>query len=259
MTVSFKESLASVPVVIVGGMPISVLDRDAAARLMIAAAREHRRGDPPFFFTSANGEVIARASADGSIASLFHGADQILADGQPLVLASRWLCRMGLPERVATTDLFHDVARLAAQSGETFYLFGATEDENRRAAEVIAGRYPGLRIIGRSNGYLAAGELTSRLGEINELAPDILWLGLGVPREQTFVRDHAQLLPNVGVIKTAGGLFNHLSGRRRRAPLVIQKAGLEWMWRMMLEPRRLFWRYLTTNPRAFYVILRNSR
>lgn len=259
MTVSFRESLSSVPVVIVGGMPISVLDRDAAARLMIVAARAHRRGDPPFFFTSANGEVIARASMDGSVAALFQSADQILADGQPLVLASRWLCRMGLPERVATTDLFHDVARLAEQGGETFYLFGSTEEENRRAAEVIAARYPGLRIVGRSNGYLSADELMARLREINELSPDILWLGLGVPREQSFVRDHAQLLANVGVIKTAGGLFNHLSGRRRRAPLVLQKAGLEWLWRMMLEPRRLFWRYLTTNPRAFYAILRNSR
>lgn len=259
MTVSFRESLASVPVVIVGGMPISALDRDGAARLMIAAAREHRRGEPPFYFTSANGEVIARAHTDRTIASLFESADQILADGQPLVLASRWLCSLQLPERVATTDLFHDVARLAEESGETFYLFGATEAENRRAVEVVRTRYPALRVVGHSHGYLPPSELEKKLEEINALGPGILWLGLGVPREQIFVRDHAARLPNVGVIKTAGGLLNHISGKTRRAPRAMQRAGLEWLWRMIMEPRRLFWRYLTTNPRALYAILRHSR
>jgi exopolysaccharide biosynthesis WecB/TagA/CpsF family protein len=210
-------------------------------------------------FTSINGEVIARANMDRTIAALFAPADQILADGQPLVLASRWLCRAPLPERVATTDLFHDVARLAEESGSTFYMLGADDTENRRAVAAVRAAYPRLRIVGHSHGYLGGAALDAKLAEINRLAPDILWLGLGVPLEQTFVRDHADRLPNVGLIKTSGGLFNFLSGKNRRAPRWMQRAGFEWLWRALLEPRRLFWRYLTTNPRALYAILRYSK
>lgn len=253
------EDLPEFPSVQIGGLPITVIDRRNAARLMIAAARGPREGSRPYYFTSANGEVIAQARASSEIAALFRDADQIFADGQPLVLASRLLCSAQLPERVATTDLFHDVAELAEQTGVTFYLLGSTEAENGKALAVIKQRYPGLRVVGHSHGYLAGEALTAKLNEINALAPDILWLGLGVPREQIFVRDFARHLSNVGVIKTAGGLFDHLAGKVRRAPLWVQKAGFEWLWRMLMEPRRLFWRYFTTNPRALYAIVRYSK
>jgi exopolysaccharide biosynthesis WecB/TagA/CpsF family protein len=245
------------PTVTMGGFQVAVLDRQEAARTMVEAASK-RRGRP-FYFTSINGEVIARANVDPSIAALFAPADQILADGQPLVIASRWLCRKPLPERVATTDLFHDVARLAQEKGLTFYLFGADETENRRAVAAVRAAYPDLDIVGHCHGYLCGAALEARLAEINRLAPDILWLGLGVPLEQKFVRDFADRLPNVGLIKTSGGLFNFLSGKNRRAPRWMQRTGFEWLWRTFLEPRRLFWRYLTTNPRALYAILKHSK
>jgi exopolysaccharide biosynthesis WecB/TagA/CpsF family protein len=259
MQQSFEELLAGVPTVMVGGMPISTADRQTTAALMIRAARERHRGSRPLYFTSVNGEAIARASADKAIGSLFKSADHIAADGQPLVLASRWLCRYRLPERVATTDLFHDVAKLAEKSGSTFYLLGSTDEENGRAVDVIEAAYPALKIVGHSHGYLTGKALEAKLAEIDALAPDILWLGLGVPLEQVFVRDFSTKLPNVGVIKTSGGLFNHLSGKNPRAPGWMQKAGFEWLWRTLMEPRRLFWRYLSTNPRAIYAILRYSK
>jgi exopolysaccharide biosynthesis WecB/TagA/CpsF family protein len=256
---SFGNALEGVPTVRVGGMPISVLDRLAAADLMVRAAMSRKRGGRPLYFTSVNGEAIARASRDPDLAALFQAADQILADGQPLVIASRFLCRMPLPERVATTDLVHDVARLAEQTGASFYLFGSEDEENERAVVALRRAYPDLRIVGRCHGFLKGGDLLGKLREINELAPDIVWLGLGVPFEQKFVLDHSHLLPNVGVIKTSGGLFNHISGKNPRAPLWMQRAGFEWLWRVAMEPRRLFWRYLTTNPLAVYALLRYSK
>lgn len=259
MQQAHNELMSGLPTVMVGGMPISTADRKATAELMIRAARERRRGDRPLYFTSVNGETIARASADKSIETLFKSADHIAADGQPLVFASRFLCRERLPERVATTDLFHDVAKLAEKTGSTFYMFGSTEAENTRAVSVISAAYPSLNIVGHSHGYLSGPALEAKLDEIDALAPDILWLGLGVPLEQIFVRDYSSRLTNVGVIKTSGGLFNHLSGKNPRAPDWMQKAGLEWLWRLLMEPRRLFWRYLTTNPRAIYAILRYSK
>ncbi|BCG93141.1 UDP-N-acetyl-D-mannosamine transferase [Mesorhizobium sp. 131-2-1] len=255
----FAENLSAFPTVLIGGLPITVIDRREAAHLMIAAARGHLPGNRPYYFTSANGDVIAQTLANAETAGLFRAADQIFADGQPLVFASRLLCSVHLPERVATTDLFHDVAKLAEREGTTFYLLGSTEAENRNAVAGMKARYPGLRIVGNSHGYLAGETLERKLDEINALAPDILWLGLGVPREQIFVRDFASRLSNVGVIKTSGGLFDHLAGKVRRAPLWVQKAGFEWLWRVLMEPRRLFWRYFTTSPQAIYAILRYSK
>ncbi len=182
-------------------------------------------------------------ASDRRIARLFAEADLVSADGQPLVLASRLLCAEPLPERVATTDLFHDAARLASRRGASFYLLGASEEENRRAYHRIAKLYPDLRIVGRSHGYLEGEALARLVAEIDALAPDVLWVGLGVPREQIFCASFADALPHVGAIKTSGGLFNFLSATRKRAPGWMQSAGLEWMFRILQEPRRLLWRY----------------
>jgi hypothetical protein len=109
-----------------------------------------------------------------------------------------------------------------------------------------------------SHGYLRGDAFRAKVDEINRLAPDYLWVGLGVPYEQAFVDEFLPRLCDVGVIKTSGGLFNYLSGSRPRAPRRMQNAGLEWAWRIWLEPRRLFWRYLTTNPRALYLLFNRS-
>ncbi len=255
---AIPDSPAAIPTVTVGGLPIAVVDRAGAADWMILRARERTRAGRPLYLTSANGEVIARAAADPDFARLILSADQIVADGQPMVVASRWRCREPLPERIATTDLFHDVAERAVASGTTFYMLGATEAENARAVANVRRRYPGLAIVGACHGYLKGAELDRKLAEIDALRPDILWLAMGVPHEQNFVARHADQLPNVGMIKTSGGLFNFLSGSNSRAPEWMQRASLEWAYRVWLEPRRLFWRYAVTNPQALYLMATRS-
>ena len=143
--------------------------------------------------------------------------------------------------------------------GRNFYMFGADEAENAAAVANVRKRYPALRIVGHCHGYLRGDALRAKVDEINQLAPDYLWVALGVPYEQAFVAEFSSRLPKVGVIKTAGGLFNFLSGSRPRAPVWMQHVGLEWAWRIWLEPRRLFWRYFTTNPRAHYLLFNRSR
>ena len=258
MSDDFDARFRSLPTVTIGGLPISVLTRDECADWMIRAALERPRGGRPLYLTSANGEVIARAASEPEIATLMGQADQIVADGQPMVIASRRVCRMPLPERISTTDLFHDVARRAQASGATFYLLGATPEENARAVANARRAYPRLDIVGNTHGFHRGPALEAKLAEINQLAPDILWLAMGVPHEQRFVRDHADKLDRVGLIKTSGGLFNFLSGTNRRAPAWMQKAGLEWAFRIWLEPRRLFWRYAVTNPKAIYLMATRS-
>jgi N-acetylglucosaminyldiphosphoundecaprenol N-acetyl-beta-D-mannosaminyltransferase len=240
----------------IGHLPIAVIDREASAEVMIRAALDARgeRG-PALFITSANGQVISECARSPALRELFISADLIHADGMPLVFASRIKGRHPLPERVATTDLFHDVARLAEKTGTSFYLLGSSAPVIERTAARVRAMYPGLKIAGYRNGYWTPDEEDDVIAEINDTAPDILWVGMGVPREIMFSVQNRSKLTNVGLIKTSGGLFDFLSGKSSRAPEWMQAAGLEWFYRLSLEPRRLIRRYASTNLHAAYLLL----
>lgn len=248
--------LADVPLMSIGGLPIAVIDRAASARVMIEAAVAARdTGKRALFVTSANGQVISECARSADLREMFLAADLIHADGMPLVFASRRRGRPGLPERVATTDLFHDVARLAETSGASFYLLGGAPDVMERAVARVRAAYPALRLAGYRDGYFAADETAGVIDAINGARPDILWIGMSVPREISFSIDYRDQLTGVGLIKTSGGLFDFLSGKNSRAPRWMQTAGLEWAYRLALEPRRLFRRYAVTNVHAAYLLL----
>ncbi len=251
--------LDEIETITVGGAKVARLNLKETARLMCDLARRPARPQGPYYLTSVNGEVLARRALESAFAPLIDAADINNADGQPLVVASRLLTKAPLPERVATTDLYPIVAQMARESGATFYLFGASEEANRLTYEATLRMAPGVKIVGRSHGYLTGAQLDAKLDEINALAPDILWLAMGVPLEQQFVRDHARRLGNVKMIKTSGGLFDFIAGVRKRAPHWMQNAGLEWLFRAGLEPRRLLKRYLTTNPLAAFLLLTQTR
>jgi N-acetylglucosaminyldiphosphoundecaprenol N-acetyl-beta-D-mannosaminyltransferase len=243
-----------------GGLPVVVVDRQNSATVMIAEALKRRDlWRYPAYLTSTNGEVTHRCAVNEVERSLFLQADAIHADGMPHVFVSRIRCEVPLPERVATTDLFYDVAREAEARGATMFMLGASEASNRLAAQLVKDKFPRLKLVGRRHGYFAVeDDEVVACDQIARLAPDILWVSMGVPREQEFIVRHRHRLTSVGVIKTSGGLFDFLSGSKRRAPAWMQKAGLEWLWRAWLEPKRLGWRYLRTNPYALYLLLAKS-
>lgn len=244
----------------VGGLPVAVLDRSETARLMAEAAIARRgKSLPPLFFTTTNGQVVSMCASNPSVRTLFERATVISADGMSVVFASRLGSGSTLPERVATTDGFHDAARIAVDRGLRFYFLGATEDVNAKAAGRAMELYPGLEIVGRRNGYFDKDEEPEVVAEVNRAEPDVLWVGLGVPHQQHFVVRNLQRLTAVGVIKSCGGLFDFLAGTAQRAPAWMQAAGLEWAYRVWREPRRLAWRYLTTNPHAAYHLIRANR
>ena len=246
----------SVPAVQIGGLPIALINRANSAELMLDAALHRRDTElPPLIFSSANGQVLSMSARHSWIRELFLAADLIHADGMPLVFVSRLFHKPPLPERVCTTDLFHDVARLAPSRRARMFLLGATQEVIDEAARRIRRLYPELDVAGHASGYLRRREDEERVIElINAARPDILWLGLGVPTEQAFaVRNRGRL--RVGLIKTSGGLFDYISGKNARAPAWMQRAGLEWVFRTYLEPRRLAGRYLATNPHALFLLL----
>jgi exopolysaccharide biosynthesis WecB/TagA/CpsF family protein len=258
-----SQAVASAPdvdIAMIGGLPIAVETRAAAAERMCRLAVARRgRGGRPIFVTSANGQVIAECDRDPAVRELFCAADIIHADGMPMVFASRLLARHPLPERVATTDLVHDVMERAARHGLRSFLLGARPEINAAAIANLRRQHPDVPEIAGHHGYFGADEEAEVLARIEAFAPDILWIGLGVPKEQRFVLRHLDRLQAVGVVKTSGGLFDFLSGARRRAPMVLQAMGLEWAWRAMLEPRRLGLRYADTNFTALRLLFTRTR
>ena len=241
--------------VMVGGITTACLSRDGLARMMLQDcldARENPKRHPKLVFAS-NGHAIALAARDEAFRFTFEQADIIHADGQAAVFASR-MTATPIPERSATTDFIHDASKIAARHGLRFFLLGATEEANAQAARILAETYPGLQIVGRRHGYFSRDEEEDICDEINLTLPDVIWVGLSVPVEYEFaVRNKTRL--SAGWLVTCGGCYNFITGAYARAPAWMQAAGLEWLFRLILEPKRLFWRYAVTNPLAIFLLL----
>jgi N-acetylglucosaminyldiphosphoundecaprenol N-acetyl-beta-D-mannosaminyltransferase len=243
----------------IGGIKTACVSREQMTQLMVGdckAARMHER-QPKLIFAS-NGHAIAMCANDPDFRRQFAAASLVHADGQPVVFASKWMTEAPIPERSATTDFIHDAAAAAARDGLKFYLLGGTEDANARCAEILQETYPGLQIVGRRNGYFKAADESAICDRINASGADVVWVGLGVPKEYSFcVRNRSRL--KAGWIVTCGGCFNFVTGEYSRAPEWMQNASLEWLYRLAREPRRLFWRYVVTNPVALFTILTRTR
>jgi exopolysaccharide biosynthesis WecB/TagA/CpsF family protein len=249
------------PVSLLGGFPTAAVTRAELAAIMTRdclAARAAADKPLPKLVFSSNGQGIALAAQDKCFHKAMMQADIIHADGMPVVFASRFLGAHRLPERIATTDFFHDAARAAAVAGLRFFILGGSETQNLNAVEAMKRLYPGIAICGRHNGYFPPEKNAEICREIVECGTDVLWVGLGKPKQEHWSVENRERLKGVGWVKTCGGLYAFLTDEVSRAPDWMQKAGLEWLYRTMQEPGRLAWRYLTTNVIAAYCLLSRS-
>lgn len=256
------NSRQPVPVTHVGGWPHVALSRKAFAQLMVDDCLELRASQDkmlPKLAFSMNGQALSLAEENNAFSNAMSKADYIQADGQSLVIASRFLAKTALPERIATTDFFHDAAEAAAKHGLSFYILGAAEYQHKLAIENIRQQYPTLKIAGHRNGYFKEEDEEEVCKAITQSGADVLWIGLGKPKEQLFCIRNIDRLRGIGWIKTCGGLFDFLSGKNIRAPMWMQSTGLEWLHRMLLDPRRLFWRYFVTNIHAIFILIRRDK
>lgn len=171
--------------------------------------------------------------------------DLLLADGQSIVWASK-LLRRPLPERVAGIDLFNRLLALADSEGRSIALLGARPDVLKRLEEVIGEHYPNARIACSHHGYFGADEAGRIATEIKESGADMLFIGMTSPKKEIFLATYGPSL-QVPVLHGVGGSFDVMAGLTRRAPVAWQNVGMEWAYRVLQEPRRLWWRYLMTN------------
>jgi len=202
-----------------------------------------------------NAAKIVKCRFDPELAEIVRHADLIGADGVPVVWASRLLGR-SLPGRVNGTDLMERLFRLCETKGHSVYLLGARPEVLARAVAAIREQYPGLRIAGSRHGYFGSAKDEQRaVRAIAESGADVLLVGMSTPMKEKWVHRHSRELA-VPVIHGIGGSFDILAGVTRRAPLWMQRDGLEWFYRLCQEPRRMWKRYLVTNSIFVYLVIR---
>ncbi|GMU37467.1 MAG: WecB/TagA/CpsF family glycosyltransferase [Phycisphaerae bacterium] len=192
-----------------------------------------------------NAAKVVNMRRDAALREAVLTSDLILADGIAVVWASRAL-GTPLPERVAGIDLMTRLLELADRRKLRVYLFGATEDVNAKMAEEIARCWPGAVVAGRRNGYYAADEEEAIARQIGDSRSDLLFVAMSPPKKEIFLARWGAVM-RVPVSHGVGGAFDVVAGKVKRAPAGWQKLGLEWLYRVVQEPRRMWRRYLTTN------------
>jgi exopolysaccharide biosynthesis WecB/TagA/CpsF family protein len=240
--------------VFVGGVKAAAISRAELARHIVEDCLDRRSANearPPALLFDSNGQGISMAARDPAYRNALDAADVVHADGGWIVLASRFIAGAAIPERSATTDMIHDLAAAGLEHGLSHFLLGATEEVNGACAERLRQLYPGIKIAGRHHGYFSPDEEASLIAAINAAAPDLLWIGLGKPREQLFAVARREALRASWAI-TCGGGFNYVTGHYRRAPQWMQRSNLEWLFRAVTTPK-LLWRYATTSPHALWL------
>jgi N-acetylglucosaminyldiphosphoundecaprenol N-acetyl-beta-D-mannosaminyltransferase len=201
-----------------------------------------------------NVAVLMMMRVDSRLQGFVDRAAVVVADGQPLIWVSRWL-RTPLPERVAGADLVDALAQRAESEGLGVYLLGARREVVEAAARRLIDRWPRLKLCGIADGYFSPEEARERVREIAHSGANILLVAMGVPRQEYLLEEHwGQLGVNIAV--GVGGSFDVVAGFRIRAPRVVQKLGLEWLFRLAQEPRRLWRRYLITNSQFLWLATR---
>lgn len=185
-----------------------------------------------------------------ALRDFFGAADVVFCDGSGVMLAARILGRH-IPARITYADWAWQLAAFAEEGGLSIFLLGAEPGVAQQAARSLLARHPDLDISGARHGYFdhAAGskENEAVLREVNAARPDLLLVGLGMPLQERWLMQNRHRI-EAGVALTGGAVFDYVSGRKRRGPRLLTHNGFEWLARLLLEPRRLWRRYLLGNP-----------
>ena len=203
-----------------------------------------------------NAAKLVNAQKDAELKASIVNCDIINADGQAIVWAGRLLNKR-LPERVAGIDLMQELVKLAAQKNYRIFFLGAKEEVVKKVVDIYASHFGEQIIAGYHNGYFKNYEEATVAKQIAASGADILFAAMSSPRKEIFLNTYKGVI-NVPFIMGVGGSFDVVAGYVKRAPLWMQKAGLEWFYRLMQEPGRMWKRYLTTNSAFIYLVLKEK-
>ena len=228
------------------GIPLALTDYTRTLDWIDAAVAARQRA----FVCVAAVHTVMESQEDPQLREAVLASDFTVPDGQPLVWAMNLLGH-NLSSRVYGPDLMERACERAARTGQRFFLYGGREAALHALHDELPRRYPGLRIAGVRPGpfrELSLGEADALAAELNAAEPDVIWVGLGVPLQEKWMASMRSRL-EAPVLVGVGAAFDFHAGLKRQAPESLQRLGLEWAFRLMQEPRRLWRRYLRYNPR----------
>jgi N-acetylglucosaminyldiphosphoundecaprenol N-acetyl-beta-D-mannosaminyltransferase len=241
--------------IIILGVPIDDLNMDQALDRVEEFIRIGRESGKVHQIATVNADFVVKAMKDPELRYLLQESDMATADGMPLVWGSR-LLGVNLEDRVAGADMVPALAERSAQKGYSMYFLGAAPGVAARAAEILQERYPGLEVAGvQSPPYSSVIDMDPGVIEaIKAAKPDILLVAFGNPKQEKWIGMYGREL-GVPVMIGIGGTLDFIAGNTKRAPEWMQRTGLEWSYRLIQEPRRLWKRYAVdlTNYGAFFV------
>jgi len=223
----------------VGVDPLTVEELHAEIGRLV---RERKRG----LVLNVNAHCLNLCYEDSKLRDFLNGAEVVFCDGVGVMLAARILGRR-IPARITYADWAWQLADFAAARNFSLYFLGARPGVAQAAARRLKERYPDLEIAGVHHGYLDRSENEAVVEEIDAAAPDILLVGLGMPLQEYWLMENGHRL-DVGLALTGGAVFDYVSGKLRRGPRLLTGSGFEWLARLLVEPRRLWRRYLVGNP-----------
>lgn len=231
------------PVCPIMGVDVAVLDMPTALALL----GEHREDWRGRYICLGNVHTTVTASEDAAYRAVQQNAVLVLPDGRPFVTYSR---RHGWPQaqRVAGPDLFRQALQAGVAKGWRHYFYGGSPETVAALQAVLPARYPGIVIAGLESPPfrpLTAAEDAAAVQRINAAQPDFLWVGLGAPKQENWMAAHAGRID--AVMLGVGAAFDFEAGTVARAPEWMQRSSLEWLWRLLQDPKRLLGRYLRTN------------
>lgn len=199
-----------------------------------------------------NADKLLQMRDDPEMDACVRRCEVVNADGASMVMAAQKL-GVSLPERVAGVDLMQELCKMAAERSHTVYLLGAKAEIVEKTARVLRATYPGLNVVGFRDGYFGNDEFDPVVSEVEETHPDIVFVGITSPKKERLIERFREL-GATGAFVGVGGSFDVISGNIPRAPMWMQRANLEWLFRMMQEPGRLVKRYVMGNTR-FWILL----
>jgi N-acetylglucosaminyldiphosphoundecaprenol N-acetyl-beta-D-mannosaminyltransferase len=232
------------------GCPIDRLDMQRTVARCLAAI--DNRGYTQHM--AMNAAKLVAYQQDDELRSIVAGCRLVSADGKSLVWAARALGEP-LPERVAGIDLMHELLAAAARRGDRVFILGARPEVLERAVERIRALHPGIVIAGRRDGYFGDAGVAAVCDEIRSARADMLFVAMSSPAKERFLGAHGADL-GVPLVMGVGGAIDVIAGVARRAPAPWQRAGVEWLYRLLQEPLRLGPRYLRTNGRFMALVAR---
>jgi len=221
----------------------------------VALAREAVATGAPHQHVVLNAAKVVAMHDDPRLAGIIRSCDFVQADGMPIVWFSR-LVQRPLPARVAGADLFVHLVAAAAEDGSSVYFLGAQPDVVQRVVDVFTAEHPKLRVAGFHHGFWQHDD--DVIADVRAAAPDYLFLAIPSPRKEFWLNEHLNAL-GVPFVMGVGGSFDVVAGVITRAPRWMQRVGLEWSWRLIKEPRRMFKRYLVGNTRFLVLCAKEWR